>query len=169
MPSEQLQVLYFCHFWPRGMPTHLSTMDGAGEKTVVPLLPLHLTPPLTLSRSSLSFSLLTVVPFPKIHSAAACCSALYLPPNCSVPLVSSSCLFSPPAPGPAAMHRRTGESSASRGSDARANPLLGEETGFPLIKCTECGLTQVIELRAWTDNNLGRVFFKCPRNIKGVS
>nr|CAB3471769.1 unnamed protein product [Digitaria exilis] len=65
------------------------------------------------------------------------------------------------------MHRRT----VSRGSSSRASQqanTVGKETGLPLIQCTSCGLARIIELRAWTDGNNGRVFFKCPRNIQGA-
>ncbi|KAF8683555.1 hypothetical protein HU200_044470 [Digitaria exilis] len=62
-------------------------------------------------------------------------------------------------------------STCSRSSALRAqevSSVVGKETGFPLIQCTSCGLARVVELRAWTEGNHGRIFFKCPRNIQGV-
>jgi hypothetical protein len=48
---------------------------------------------------------------------------------------------------------------------------LGRETGLPLVIYDLCGLQRVLELMAQTDENgnMGRVFFKCPRNMQGVS
>ncbi|KAG2604036.1 hypothetical protein PVAP13_4NG033000 [Panicum virgatum] len=63
------------------------------------------------------------------------------------------------------------ESAASRGSAPTADQgalLFGKETGFPLIRCDQCGLERVIELRSWTEKNYVRVFFRCPRNIIGA-
>ena len=74
--------------------------------------------------------------------------------------------------------RWRGESSrqGSRASRPMARPavcprrriLVEDETGLPLIQCLECGQARVIELRAWTEENYGRVFFKCPANMQGV-
>ncbi|CAL4972013.1 unnamed protein product [Urochloa decumbens] len=63
--------------------------------------------------------------------------------------------------------------SRSRSRSRSALPSLpmvvrvGVETGLPLIRCPQCGLDWVVELRVKKDNNNnGRVFFKCPRNIE---
>ncbi|CAO1947097.1 unnamed protein product [Urochloa humidicola] len=66
--------------------------------------------------------------------------------------------------------RRECSASASSRSSARpseSTPAVGKESGLPLIQCNSCVQERVIELRAWTDRNYGRVFFKCPRYETG--
>ncbi|CAN6299922.1 unnamed protein product [Urochloa humidicola] len=73
-----------------------------------------------------------------------------------------------------------GDGSASRSrSRSRSRSVVpvrhvavrvGEESGFPLVRCPQCGLDWVVELRVKKDNvNNGRVFFKCPRNLEWES
>ncbi|CAL4955624.1 unnamed protein product [Urochloa decumbens] len=58
-------------------------------------------------------------------------------------------------------------SSRSAARSRESTPGFGKETGLPLIQCTTCGQERIIELRAWTEKNYGRVFFKCPRYETG--
>jgi len=48
--------------------------------------------------------------------------------------------------------------------------LFVKETGLPLIVCPTCKRERVIELivRTTENGNQGHVFFKCPRNVRGV-
>lgn len=63
--------------------------------------------------------------------------------------------------------RRMHGDRSSRTADLVSVPV-GEETGLPLVPCPDCKLARVIERRSKKENhNLGRVYFKCPRD--GVS
>ncbi|CAN6299841.1 unnamed protein product [Urochloa humidicola] len=66
-------------------------------------------------------------------------------------------------------HRELSPSTSSRSAARSRESTLGfgKETGLPLIQCTTCGQERIIELRAWTEKNYGRVFFKCPRYETG--
>ena len=64
------------------------------------------------------------------------------------------------------------ESSSSR---SMASWVIEEEdtrkeTGLPLIVCPTCKKERVIELimRTTENGNQGHMFFKCPRNVRGV-
>ncbi|CAO2047580.1 unnamed protein product [Urochloa humidicola] len=42
---------------------------------------------------------------------------------------------------------------------------VSELSGFPLVRCPQCGLARVVEGRTKKDTeNHGRLYFKCPRN-----
>ncbi|CAO2181309.1 unnamed protein product [Urochloa humidicola] len=64
------------------------------------------------------------------------------------------------------MMSRVGGSSGGR---RQTRDGFGEETGLPLLMCPECNKARVIERRSQKQNeNHGRVYFKCPRNISWV-
>ena len=47
---------------------------------------------------------------------------------------------------------------------------VGVETGLPLVICPLCKMARVIERRSRKENqNIGQVFFKCPRDNVQVS
>ncbi|TVU51420.1 hypothetical protein EJB05_02851, partial [Eragrostis curvula] len=42
---------------------------------------------------------------------------------------------------------------------------MHEQSGLPLVRCTDCKRANIIELTEKTDANYGRKFFKCPHNL----
>ncbi|CAO1943617.1 unnamed protein product [Urochloa humidicola] len=61
------------------------------------------------------------------------------------------------------MMSHVGDSSERR---SQRQLVFGEETGLPLVMCPKCKMARVFERRSNKENeNHGRVYFKCPRNI----
>lgn len=59
---------------------------------------------------------------------------------------------------------------SSSGRRPVADPLVGEETGLPLIQCPFCNRVRVIERWMQQDSvNYGRIYIKCSRNDRWVS
>ncbi|WVZ92694.1 hypothetical protein U9M48_038740 [Paspalum notatum var. saurae] len=69
-----------------------------------------------------------------------------------------------------AMSARSDHWGAASSSSQAGPVLVGEETGLPLIQCTDCKRERVVENMVKTREkvNYGRVYIKCPRNIPGM-
>jgi hypothetical protein len=67
-------------------------------------------------------------------------------------------------------HRNVASASRSMASRSIEDDF-GKETGLPLIVCPLCNRERTIELivKSTEKGNQGHVFFKCPRNVQGVS